>query len=335
MDRLPKNAIGLYHRFFKFSCVRGSFSTLLLGIIKHFRVRDLGGKIFHETFSDRGSLAGSPRVLFTAGLATVREFPNRHPVFKDIKGDDYLRSGYSVKGVNSTEKKRVQTAKADARKKKNKKRPDEDGEGSLPKLKRRKSKASNYSYKEEEVHELFQKPPSKIVPETQENNLELVHMSSNESANESIHDFIEEEHERPPAMDPFVNLVEISLEVKRDNLFVNDSKADDANHPRVSLPELFMFLNGRLSKCRVDTLEKCHEMMIHLATSVVQEDHNALPSRIALERAWFTLGRVAELMKVLPDPTPAEPSAPTGSSAPAALLSLQMLDLSFSRSTVE
>nr|GEX93210.1 hypothetical protein [Tanacetum cinerariifolium] len=210
----------------------------------------------------------------------------------------------------SKEKKRVQTVKADARKKKNKKRPDGDGEGSSLKLKRRKSKASNYSYEEEEVHELFQKPPSKIIPETQENNLELVHMSSNESGNESIHDLIEEEHERPPTMDLFVNLVEISLEVKRDNLFVNDSKADDANHP-VKNPEEGSSRSGGchyeegkssrivyvpqwtlMSKCRVDTLEKCHEMMIHLATSVVQEDHNALPSRIALERAWFTLGRV-------------------------------------------
>ncbi|GKB82274.1 hypothetical protein Tco_0949169 [Tanacetum coccineum] len=38
MDKLPKEVIGLYEQFFDFSGVRVPFSTLLLGIIKHFHV---------------------------------------------------------------------------------------------------------------------------------------------------------------------------------------------------------------------------------------------------------------------------------------------------------
>ncbi|GJZ21095.1 hypothetical protein Tco_0558134 [Tanacetum coccineum] len=75
------------------------------------------------------------------------------------------------------------------------------------------------------------------------------------------------------------------------------------------------FMNPAEEACRVDTLMWCREIMVHLATSAAKEDNNALPTPIALERAWFNLDRrvltkiakgyrhsVANLMKVIPDP---------------------------------
>nr|GEU41423.1 hypothetical protein [Tanacetum cinerariifolium] len=44
-------------------------------------------------------------------------------------------------------------------------------------------------------------------------------------------------------------------------------------------------------RCRVDTLERCQELMVHLAPPIAQEESNALTNKVALLRAWFSVAR--------------------------------------------
>nr|GEX90335.1 hypothetical protein [Tanacetum cinerariifolium] len=45
--------------------------------------------------------------------------------------------------------------------------------------------------------------------------------------------------------------------------------------------------------CRVDTPERCRELMVHLAPSATQEESNALTNDVVGQRAWFSLARGA------------------------------------------
>ncbi|GJR97636.1 hypothetical protein Tco_0269810 [Tanacetum coccineum] len=118
MDELSEDHIGLYEQFFEFYGLRVPFSTLLLGVIKHFRKDqflfidqraipdDMAWRhhdsdvydAFHDNdFSTQDVQSLTEMVidlrpvpsglLFGARLATTWEFPGYLPVFKDTKGN--------------------------------------------------------------------------------------------------------------------------------------------------------------------------------------------------------------------------------------------------------
>ncbi|GJV96485.1 hypothetical protein Tco_1548062 [Tanacetum coccineum] len=115
MDQLLKDAISLYEQFFDFLGVKVPFSTLLLGIIKHFRVhisqlvpsglnhskmfklyyRSLagkgdGGKIFHQNFS--GMKGWKYKFFFVDRRAIPNAMDWRHhdsDVYDPLSDDDY------------------------------------------------------------------------------------------------------------------------------------------------------------------------------------------------------------------------------------------------------
>ncbi|GJY49225.1 hypothetical protein Tco_0439181 [Tanacetum coccineum] len=133
MDQLPEDLIGLYEQFFEYSGLRVPFSTLLLGVIKHFRVhisqlvhlelnrltmfelycRSLGimptvslFRVFYKISKQGHWTSGvlrrrllifrpvPPGLLFGAGLATTWDFLGFFPVFKDTRGNVVIMSKY-------------------------------------------------------------------------------------------------------------------------------------------------------------------------------------------------------------------------------------------------
>ncbi|GJX44240.1 hypothetical protein Tco_0260916 [Tanacetum coccineum] len=127
MDQLPDDMIGLYEQYFEFSGIRVPFSTLLLAVIKHFRIhisqlvpkqrhwfsfekrvgKGVGGKRHHDSdvndlvlkdgFNVLDVQALTERfidlryvpsgLLFKGGLATTWDFPGFHLIFKDTGGN--------------------------------------------------------------------------------------------------------------------------------------------------------------------------------------------------------------------------------------------------------
>nr|GEV13179.1 hypothetical protein [Tanacetum cinerariifolium] len=90
------------------------------------------------------------------------------------------------------------------------------------------------------------------------------HPSPRESANESVHNYVD---------------IDGDLHMKDGE----SSRSGEIYIPGWSIPR----------RCRVDYPVWCREMMVHLAPPVAQEESNALPNHIALDRAWFTLARRA------------------------------------------
>ncbi|GJW49527.1 hypothetical protein Tco_0090878 [Tanacetum coccineum] len=125
MDQLPEDHIGLYEQFFEFSGLRVPFSTLHLGVIRHFRVhisqlvplrlnrltmfemycRSLGkyagGKIFNETFS--GMKGWKDRFFFIDRRAIPDAMAWRHHD-SDVS-DAFSNNDFSIQDVQSLTKK--------------------------------------------------------------------------------------------------------------------------------------------------------------------------------------------------------------------------------------
>ncbi|GJV14550.1 hypothetical protein Tco_1359873 [Tanacetum coccineum] len=155
------------------------------------------------------------------------------------------------------------------------------------------------------------------------------HPSPRESANESVHNYVDidsgKDKESPPRIAPFVNQLGRPLNADKEELFLSDSNVSGlsqrlsrpaAHHDsligaplsqaRGTLRDLHMedrecSCSGEIyilgwsipRRCRGDSPVWCQEMMVHRAPPVAQEESNALPNHIALERAWFTLAKGA------------------------------------------
>ncbi|GJZ00371.1 retrotransposon protein, putative, ty1-copia subclass [Tanacetum coccineum] len=337
MNELSESAIGLYEQFFDFSGVMVPFSTLLLGIIKHFQVHisqlvPLGLNRSTMFELDYRSLGITPTVnlfrvraipdsmawrhhdsdvydplpdddysipdvrtlaekvidlrpvhlelLFTAGLATVWEFPGvlitmseylhfpftanimiskvdvipamekivqntTHPLLKNQNIPEKTNSQREVevkdeKVLAAKKKKKVQAARAAAKRKDGKTRTD-GGEGSSkPKSKRRKTLAN-----------------------------EVVHFSSHESADESVHKYIYVFADES-------NIVGTSRLVSTPRSSHGYSGGAYLSEPREILrgessKAIYAPQWVLLSRCRVDSLLGCREMMVHLAQPSAQE----------------------------------------------------------------
>nr|GEV36629.1 hypothetical protein [Tanacetum cinerariifolium] len=99
-----------------------------------------------------------------------------------------------------------------------------------------------------------------------------------------------------PEMEPFMKHVEKSTKTDRENLFNDDSKADDNNRSVENVAGESRHFNGAFSDGSMVVLSGRHyEKGESFGIVYVprQEDHKALPIQIALKQAWFNLGRGA------------------------------------------
>nr|GEV13689.1 hypothetical protein [Tanacetum cinerariifolium] len=224
MDQLPKDMIGLYEQYFKFSGIRVPFSAFLLAVIKHFRVhishlvplglnrmtmfelycRSLDGfntldvPMLTEQVVDLRLVPSG--LLFLGGLATTWEFLGFHPVFKDIEGNGQNIPAKTdhQKRVEVEDPKIVATRERKARVAAKKRRQGGDGgEGSRPKTKRKKTAArkdgpvaSEATSSPEPLRTINPTGPFGDVSETVESRKDCSpRVSPHESANCSVHNY--------------------------------------------------------------------------------------------------------------------------------------------------
>ncbi|GKA46234.1 hypothetical protein Tco_0739117, partial [Tanacetum coccineum] len=167
-------------------------------------------------------------------------------------------------------------ARAAAKKREKKRRGADEGEGSHPKVKRKKtsvvrgdgSGGSKYVSSLEPLWIMNptetggENPFGAAVATTESREDRLLLISPHDSANYSAHD----------SADAHGNIEE----------------GESSPHPAYYVPKWFIY-----RRCRVDTPMWCRELMVHMAPPAAQEDSNALNNATALERAWFALGRGA------------------------------------------
>nr|GEU49671.1 transposase (putative), gypsy type [Tanacetum cinerariifolium] len=113
MNKLPLNAIGIYEQYLEMSGVRVPFSTLLLGIIKHFwvHISQLVLLVISDPPPTRVNAEHSHRLygniidlrpfhlamLYEVGLTTILKRVGQHPSFKDAKGTVYANMSEFLK----------------------------------------------------------------------------------------------------------------------------------------------------------------------------------------------------------------------------------------------
>nr|GFA41415.1 hypothetical protein [Tanacetum cinerariifolium] len=237
-----------------------------------------------------------PAFFFTIGYATIWEFLGVRPIFKDTRGEcdtmsKYLRFPFIsnddiLDKTNSQREVEVEDEKVLAAKEKKKTASpvgQDHSEGS----------------KEDQANEsLLRSHPRDSLQNAPEADNEIVQVSSYESADESIYNYInvdgDKHREGTPRLKPFVNHAYQTLHINLEQVFADESNAagchveegessGDVYVPQWVLP----------SRCRVDSLMWCREMMVHLPPLAAHEQNNVLPTPIELERAWFNLDRGA------------------------------------------
>ncbi|GJS94772.1 hypothetical protein Tco_0801740 [Tanacetum coccineum] len=139
---------------------------------------------------------------------------------------------------------------------------------------------------EENSYEPIRRSRPRFCPENApEVKNEVVYVSSHESADESVHTYIDVDNNRrrdeTPRIEPFVNPAEQTLHTNFEKVFADESTLLvllDRRHVEkgescgvVYVPQCV--LPGR---CRVDSLMWCQEMMVYLAPPASQEENNAL-----------------------------------------------------------
>ncbi|GJZ53095.1 hypothetical protein Tco_0607980 [Tanacetum coccineum] len=343
MDKLSEDVIRLYEQFFEFSIIRVPFSTLLLGIIKHFCVHislsvplglnqttmfelychSLGitptvnlFRIFYKlskqghwfSFEKRvGKGAGDRRVIPDA--MALRHHDSC--VFDPMPDDNYslldvralvenvvdLRPVPLVevvydKVLATKEKKKIQAARATARKKENKKRTDGEEGSSKPKTKRRKTSAIR---KGQTASSGGTTSPTPIWTAPSVDNTLVIHSEDEEedagenlrrshpwsSPHNVLENLDEADHVSPHsnAAAPYDPTGGALLSGHREIL-----RGEPFGAGAIYVPEWAI-----LQRCRVDSPMWCWEMMVHLAPPVAQEETNALTTPIDLERACLIL----------------------------------------------
>ncbi|GKB56073.1 hypothetical protein Tco_0912259 [Tanacetum coccineum] len=115
-----------------------------------------------------------------------------------------------------------------------------------------------------------------------------------ESTNESVHNYVNvdggNDKESPPWLEPFINQLGKPLNADKEEVFFLLSlHAEDGESSRSG--EIYVPEWGIPWRYRVDSPMWCRKLMVHLAPPAAQEESNALPNPIALERVWFSLAR--------------------------------------------
>nr|GEX91806.1 hypothetical protein [Tanacetum cinerariifolium] len=177
------------------------------------------------------------------------------------------------KVLAAKEKKTVQAARV-AAKKKEKKRADEGEGSSKPKSKRKKNQIVRKGYT---ASSWF---GSQNAPKVKN---KVVHVSSHESADEYVHNYIDVDNNRQrdetPRIEPFVNPADQTLQTNFEEVFADESTLlvlFDRRHVEKgkSFGAVYVPQWAVLGICRVDSSMWCQEMMVHLAPSVKIDDPN-------------------------------------------------------------
>nr|GEX09191.1 hypothetical protein [Tanacetum cinerariifolium] len=277
-------------------------------------------------------------LVFKGGLATTWEFPGFHSIFKDTKGNVltfplFVRATIErgptfsdrdqiaqhttppllvdqpiqdktdhQKEVEVEDHKIVATrerkARAAAKKKGDKKRDGDAGEGSRPKVKRRKvpivqrdgSAASEHVSSLEPIWTVdhtglaVRNPPSTGVGIAKSRKDRSLHIPPHDSANHFVHNYIEFHDDNDET-----NNLRLGSFVDQTGKDLNAGTTEECES---SCSQALYVPNWTIPRrCRVDSLMWCRELMVHLAPPMTHEESNALSNAVALERAWFNLAQ--------------------------------------------
>ncbi|GJY49293.1 hypothetical protein Tco_0439249 [Tanacetum coccineum] len=173
---------------------------------------------------------------------------------------------------------------------------------------KKKSQVARAAVKKKEYHVSSPVPLRTVAPANQ---VILIHNRNNDgepnvpndenrsashsphgSVSESVHHFVnveeKKDQESPPRVEPFVNLSGQPIHLAKEPVFLSETNADRSSHPLNNLSTGSPMWAIPL-RCRVDTPERCRELMVHLAPPAAQEESNALTNEVALQRAWFNV----------------------------------------------
>ncbi|GJR22200.1 hypothetical protein Tco_0970727 [Tanacetum coccineum] len=216
---------------------------------------------------------------------------------------------------------RERKARVAAKKIEKKKRGADEGEGSYPKVKRKKtsavwkdsSAASDYVSSLEPILKVNptrtrgENPSEAAAANAESREDRSLHSSPHGSANHSVHDDTDvygDEGTNSLRLS-FIDQSGRNLNTVQTEVFQSSpgdhsvypsptdtrmasltrSEWESSRNPTCYVPEWFIH-----RRCRIDTPMWCRELMVHLAPPAAQEDSNSLNNATALERAWFALG---------------------------------------------
>ncbi|GJZ26900.1 hypothetical protein Tco_0571153 [Tanacetum coccineum] len=226
------------------------------------------------------------------------------------------------KVVAAREKKKTQVARAAAKKKESKKMGNDEGGSSRVKKKRGLEGTKSASVSSCHVSSLVPlrtvAPVNRVISlhngdddgesRAPNDDRRLSSHSPCGSVNKFVHHFANVKEnkgvevykgveESPPRVETFINMFGIPIHPAKEQVFLSKTNADESSHPEwhlstgapVSRPRQIL-IGWNIEE---DTLEWCHELMMHLAPPAAQEESNALTNEVALQRAWFSVARGA------------------------------------------
>ncbi|GJU91475.1 hypothetical protein Tco_1303898, partial [Tanacetum coccineum] len=246
-----------------------------------------------------------PGLLFVAGLATTWDFPGFQPIFKDTRGNGILSSKVVPcqilsRGFSTTllvclwVRRRGKSRRLwlPPKKKENTKRVNNGEGGSKPKPKKRKTLAAkkprftgfDLVFVPISLRAITPTKPDALI-HSGSNNCDdgtrsisdydhySIHPSPHESADEYVHNYDDTDggkgKESPLGLNPLSTKWKTLLMSPMNKYFILD-------------------LAPMICPRGLNVEE---EMMVHVAPPAAQEESNALPNHISLERAWFNLAR--------------------------------------------
>ncbi|GKD07542.1 hypothetical protein Tco_1187227 [Tanacetum coccineum] len=330
MDKLPDDMIGLYEQYFEFSGIMVPFSTILLAVIKHFRIHisqlvplGLNRLTMFELYCR--SLGWKKRFFFLDRRAIPDVMAWRHHD-SDVN-DPSPKDGFSASDVQMLTEQHTARPLPSNQVIPEKMDHQKGVEGSRPATKRKRtaarkdgSAASEDTFSVEPIQIINPTGPTGVVAETAESQEDRSpYVSPRGSADHSVHNYSDIHHDNEKG--EILRLGTFEDQSGRAMTHVDTEVVQPYPSPRTTYHSpvatqpaspLRPIQRGNAKagdssrggslyvpdwsihqRCRLDTPMWCRELMVHLAPPAAQEESNALNNATALDRAWFSLVRGA------------------------------------------